>query len=129
MNDRRLGTWIVTHVPKSDVKGRHVNGVFLAVALTSAKAASKVHLATALPYDELHATLIRRDAAPVNPRSWLPTFECYLGPLEHFGPRPMTPCRRCSGSGHLMVQEGSTYETRQCGNCNGTGALIRRTTP
>ena len=124
MNDYRLGTWIVTHVSKTDAEGRHINGVFLAVAVTSSKAASKVHLATNLPYEELHATLIRRDA--VAPKTFNPTLERFLGPLENFGPRPMTPCRRCSGNGHVMVVEGSTYETKQCPNCNGTGALIRR---
>jgi hypothetical protein len=128
MNDRRLGTWIVTHVPKSDVQGRHVNGVFVAVALTSSKAASKVQMATLLPYEELHATLIRRDAAAVSPRSWNPALECFLGPLELFGPRPMARCRTCSGQGRVMVAEGSSYKTEQCAICNGTGGLLLKRT-
>jgi hypothetical protein len=126
MNDLRLGTWIVTHVSKTDAEGRYINGAFLAVALTASKATSKVHLATCLPYEELHASLIRRDAVALAPRAWNPTLERFLGPLENFGPRPMTRCRRCSGNGHVMVTEGSSYETKQCPNCHGTGALIRR---
>lgn len=121
MNDRRLGTWIVTHVATSGRESRHTNGIFLAVALSGAKALAKVHLATALPYDELHATLIRRDAAPYEPHKSGPDLERYLGPLDHFRPR----CRSCSGQGVVRGSEGGTG---RCPACEGTGRLTARCT-
>jgi len=119
----------VTHV-RPETSGEQ--GAYLAVALTAPKACSKVHLKTRLPYDELHAVLVRWDDADVPSKEWSPALERYLGPVSQFGPRRAKPCSWCEGRGHEKISDGpcnSHWRTEVCRVCKGTGVAVRGRRP
>lgn len=120
-----LGTWVVTHVTPKRKEARS----FLAVAVTSEKAKSKVVLSTGLPYDELYAALIRRDEHPIPPVEWNAGLEKCLGPIEQFSPKHTRPCASCEGRGFDKVWDGpcnADWYPKKCTRCEGTGVRLRR---
>lgn len=120
---------MVTHVrPQSTQPQR----AFLAVACTASKACSKVHLKTALPYDELHAVLVRWDDGEIKPENWNPSLERYIGPVTQFSPRRTKPCTWCEGRGRERIYEGpcnSDWRSEICRVCKGAGVAPRRPRP
>lgn len=115
-----LGTWMVTHVDPSTEATRS----FLAVAVTASKARSKVFLATGIPYDDLYASLVRRDDKSIDPRDWKPQFERFLGSLEEFLPAHTRACPRCDG--RRLTSTPVPEHPATCSVCEGTGVRLRR---
>lgn len=125
MTENVLGTWVVTHVSPRKKAARS----YLAVAVTGEKARSKVFLSTGLPFDELYASLVRRDGKAVDPKDWSQNLEKFLGPLEQFMPRHTRPCPGCEGRGFDRVSDGpcnSDWHAERCEQCAGTGVRLRR---
>ena len=124
-----MGTWVVTHASPEGPRraaSKAANQMYLAVAVTGPKATSKVHLATGLPYEELHTTLVRRDEVALPPDEWNPALERCLGPVEEFRPRT---CPTCKGRGSAKIWDGPDYEWKTCPLCNGSGVKPRRPRP